>query len=77
MSKSLFNILLALNLIIIGALTTYLTITAFIKDGGGLTATHIFILITWITFTLALILHEDIIKHIRGIKCIKNAKTKS
>ena len=77
MSKLLFNVLLTLNLIIIGALATCLPITAFVKDSGGLTATHIFILITWITFTLALILHEDIIKYIRGIKCIKNAKTKS
>lgn len=77
MNKSLFNVLLALNLITSGVLTTYLTIITFIKDGGGLSVTHIIILITWITFTLAFILHEDIIKYIRGMKCIKNVKTKS
>ena len=77
MNKSLFNVLLALNLITSGVLTTYFTIITFLKDGGGLTATHVFILIAWVTFTLAFILHEDIIKYTRDMKCIKNVKTKS
>ena len=77
MNKSLFNVLLVLNLIIIGVLATYLTITTFTKGGSGLSVAHVFILITWITFTLVFILHEDIIKYIRGMRCIKNVKTKS
>lgn len=77
MNNSLFNVLLVLNLLTSGVLTTYFTIITFIKDGGGLSATHIIILIAWVTFTLAFILHEDIIKYIRSVKGIKNVKTKS